>query len=69
MIKYNNLLIILTIITHHKQKTSIYTSIINKGETRVDYNKFYKTFFNIVLHKLQIPIKMEKFYYKDKDDL
>ena len=46
-----------------------YTSIINKGETRVDYNKFYKTFFNIVLHKLQIPIKMEKFYYKDKDDL
>ena len=31
MIKYNNLLNILTIITHHKQNTIIYTSIINNN--------------------------------------
>jgi hypothetical protein len=31
------------------------------------YNEFYKVFFTEVLNKLNIPIKISRFYYEDND--
>ena len=33
----------------------------------ISYNSFYKIFFNIALTKLRIPIKLNRFTYKDED--
>ena len=33
----------------------------------VNYNKYYKNFFNIILKKLNININISKFVYKDED--
>jgi len=47
----------------------VYTKIINKSYKRVNYNKYYRDFFNVVSYKFQILIKIERFYYKDYLDL
>lgn len=39
----------------------------NGDNKKISFNSFYKIFFNIVLSKLKIPIKLKKFTYKDED--
>ena len=34
---------------------------------KVNYNIYYKMLFNIVLKKINFPLKLEKFYYDDPD--
>jgi hypothetical protein len=39
----------------------------NNGQPKLDYNTFYKNFFNLILSKLNILFKFKNFYYEDND--
>ena len=39
----------------------------NIRNNHVFYNIFYKTFFNMVLNKINFPLQLNKFYYEDSD--
>jgi hypothetical protein len=46
---------------------SIHSKLTQKNKKRVNYNLYYKVFFNCFLRKIKIPIKLRQLSYKDED--